>query len=432
MVVMTHRIHMGADLPSVKAGKPYTIVGYRQSVHDYSNVEMPSDARRCTHCHEQKTGAAQATAYLKPTRAACGACHDDVNFATGEKHANLIQISDRQCANCHTPDGEVEFDISVNGAHSIPQYSPNLAGIIFDLVSVTNATPGSRPQVSFSIKTKAGTPVAPAQMNRLSLILAGPTTDYAAYWSEDPRAKATANSDGTYSYTFNKAIPADAKGSYAIGIEGYRNYTLLPGTNKAVTVPDSGLNKLIYFSVDGSAVAPRRTSVSLDACNKCHAALALHGGPRNTVEYCVLCHNPVENDRTRRPAAAMPAQSIDLRTMIHKIHTGEELTYSYSVYGYGNVEHNYNEVRYPGDRRVCAQCHTEKSEQLPLAQGLLDVQDPRGLLNPVGPTAAACLSCHTTVYAASHALANTTRLGESCAACHGANAGFSVSRVHAR
>jgi hypothetical protein len=60
------------------------------------------------------------------------------------------------------------------------------------------------------------------------------------------------------------------------------------------------------------------------------------------------------------------------------------------------------------------------------------VSDPRGYLNPVGPETAACTACHAEVFAASHALANTTTLGESCAACHGPDREFSVDRVHAR
>jgi len=432
MVVLTHKIHMGRNLPSVKAGKPYIIIGHQQSVNDFSTVVFPADVRRCTFCHEQNTGAAQATAYLKPNRTACGACHDNVNFATGENHAGLPQISDNQCGFCHQPQGELEFDLSIKGAHTIPEFSESLAGIVFDLVSVSGAAPGSRPTVRYRIQTKVGTPVAPSEMNRLALVLAGPNTDYAAYWSEDPRSASTANPDGTWSYTFRTAIPADAKGSYTIGIEGYRNYTLLPGTLKQVTVRDAGLNKQIYFSVDGSPVMARRTSVSLDNCNKCHAFLSLHGGNRNTIGQCVLCHNPVENDRARRPASDMPPQSVDMRMMTHKIHTGEELAYDYSIYGFGGTKYTFNEVRYPGDRRNCTACHVNNSQQLPAPAGSLPVQDPRGLINPVGPESAACLSCHTTVYAASHALANTTQLGESCAACHGPNAEFSVNRVHAR
>jgi len=52
------------------------------------------------------------------------------------------------------------------------------------------------------------------------------------------------------------------------------------------------------------------------------------------------------------------------------------------------------------------------SEQLPLREGLLPSQAPRDLLNPQEPITAACLSCHTGRPAASHALTNTSRLGE--------------------
>ena len=118
--------------------------------------------------------------------------------------------------------------------------------------------------------------------------------------------------------------------------------------------------------------------------------------------------------------------------MIHKIHTGESLGSEYAIYGYGGSKHVFSEVRFPGDRRNCAACHVNNSQELPLPDGLLPVVDPRGLLNPDMPTTAACTGCHTTVYAASHALANTTRLGESCAACHGTSADFSVDKVHAQ
>ena len=61
---MVHKIHMGSQLPSVKAGKPYQIIGNQQSVHDYSTVVDPADVRRCEVCHEQNSGATQAMAYL--------------------------------------------------------------------------------------------------------------------------------------------------------------------------------------------------------------------------------------------------------------------------------------------------------------------------------------------------------------------------------
>jgi OmcA/MtrC family decaheme c-type cytochrome len=425
MPVMTHRIHMGENLPSVQAGKPFVIIGNSQSVHDFSDVVLPSDPSRCTFCHEQNTGAAQATAYLNPNRAACGACHDDVNFATGENHANLIQVSDNQCANCHTPDGEVEFDISIKGAHTVPTESRELKGVVFELLSVTNTRPGQNPTVRYSVKDKAGNVIPAAEMARVRFRIAGPNTDWGAQVQEDT-ANPTANSDGTYTYTMKYVVPANAKGNATLGVEGYRNVTLLAGTTEQMVVREFGYNKMLPFSTDGTAPVARRTIVSTDTCNKCHATLSAHGGNRNNAQYCGTCHNP---NAVTNPAAGstQPGTAYDYRLMIHRIHTGEELTIPYC---FGNT--CFNEVRYPGDRRVCTQCHVNDSQQLPLDAGLLPVKDPQGLLNPMGPETAACTTCHTSVYAASHALANTTSLGESCATCHGPNAEFSVNRSHAR
>jgi OmcA/MtrC family decaheme c-type cytochrome len=68
--IFAHKLHFGENLPSVKAGKPYQIIGFNNSVSDYSTVAYPSMAGtaptitiRCESCHEQNTGAAQATAY---------------------------------------------------------------------------------------------------------------------------------------------------------------------------------------------------------------------------------------------------------------------------------------------------------------------------------------------------------------------------------
>ena len=72
------------------------------------------------------------------------------------------------------------------------------------------------------------------------------------------------------------------------------------------------------------------------------------------------------------------------------------------------------------------------SEQLPLKGDRLNVTDPRGWLPTAGPVTAACTSCHGSKDTASHALVNTSLLGESCAACHGEGLEFAVSKAHAR
>ncbi len=434
--VMVHKIHMGADLPSVKAGKAYQIIGFQQTVADFSTVEFPANARRCEVCHEPRPGgskdavAAQKNNYLKPNRAACGACHDNVNFATGENHVDLPQVSDNLCSTCHVPEGELDYDASIKGAHMVATHSKSLPGVVFEILKVENGKPGQNPTVTFSVKDRSSNPILPSEMTRLALVTSlGATYDYPSFVSEDA-TKAT-GSGGVYTYTFQKAIPAEAQGTLAVGIEGYRNTKLLEGTKKEMTVRDAGINKIFYYAVTDAAPVPRRAVVSQAKCDSCHASLELHGSNRNQVEQCVICHNANGTDVDRRPAAQGPPESIHFKTMIHKIHSGEDLKTDFTVYGRGGPV-NFNEVRFPGDRRNCSKCHDNNSEQLPLREGLLPSQAPRGWFTPQQPITAACLSCHTGRPAASHALSNTSPLGEACETCHGPSADFAINRVHAR
>src|SRR2546428_10308872 len=113
-------------------------------------------------------------------------------------------------------------------------------------------------------------------MARLALMYTGSSSDCASPVTEDAR-QAQGSTDGTYRWTFQASLPADATGTYSVGIEGYRNVKLLPGTTKEMTARDAGANKVISFSVDGSTMQPRRTVVALANCNSCHYSLSLHG-----------------------------------------------------------------------------------------------------------------------------------------------------------
>jgi OmcA/MtrC family decaheme c-type cytochrome len=426
MAVMAHKIHMGEELPSVIAGTPYQIIGHGGSVVDFSKVVFPADPRRCTFCHEQNTGAAQKLAYLKPNIAACGACHDNVDFATGANHRDIVQTSSKECVLCHQAQGEIEFDGSVTGAHTIPEFSAQLPGVVIELKSITNTAPGAKPTVTFTLQDKSGNAIPFSEMARVRFQVAGPNTDYPTTTTGTVAAPTT-NADGSLSWTFTTSpIPAGSKGSFTLGVEAYRNITIQTRTDTTQVIRDFCLNVQLPFSVDGSAVVARRTTVSTDLCNKCHAFLALHGGNRNTVGECVMCHNP--NATAANPDGAdLPKNSIDFPVMVHRIHTGENLTIPYKI-----GSSNFNEVLFPGDRRRCNACHVSNSQLLPLQSGLLQVQDPNGYISPEGPATAACTGCHTTIEAASHADINTGRLGESCTVCHGGTADFSVDKVHAQ
>jgi OmcA/MtrC family decaheme c-type cytochrome len=432
MPVLIHKIHMGQNLPSVKAGTPYRI-WHRGAWSDFSDVAFPSgtdELQTCTVCHQN---APQADNYKTvPTQAACGACHDDVNFATGKNHSsgNIVQLDDHQCNYCHIPQGTIEYDNSIVGAHTVGTRSSQLPGVKFTIVRVDNAKPGQKPTVTFTVKDGKGNTVDITTMSSLSLVMAGPTTDYNGYTSEDAR-KATLTG-GQFAYTFATALPASAAGTYVVGIEGYNNVTIYPGTAKTQTVRDVGFNQVFYFSVDGSKVAARRQVVNQATCTGCHNKMMFHGGFRQNIEYCVVCHNPQMTDSAMRAKGDTP-ESINFKTMIHKIHTGADLATQFTVMGHGNSVNNYNDVGYVGDRRDCSQCHLPGTNQVPLPAGAASQVAPRDYLNPLPPTAGACLSCHTTQAAAAHAAINISpTLGEACAACHSTTSEASVDKVHAR
>ena len=214
-----------------------------------------------------------------------------MNFATGANHAGGPQVSDNQCSICHIPQGELEFDASIKGGHTVPEDSASLHGLVLGITKVDNGTAGKQPTVTFTVKDKSGAAVPLSQLNNLSLVMAGPTSDYGytsfgpdvtspGYVSESATG-AQCDSAGTCAYTFQHAIPADAKGSFAIGIESRRTETLLAGTTTQMDVRYAGANKVFYFSVDGSAVQPRRAPVQTASCNQCHFFLSFHGDNRN-------------------------------------------------------------------------------------------------------------------------------------------------------
>jgi len=90
-------------------------------------------------------------------------------------------------------------------------------------------------------------------------------------------------------------------------------------------------------------------------------------------------------------------------------------------------------VHYPGDLRNCEACHLEGTYTVDaIPEGALPTYSPAAAIPEMEPITATCLSCHDGDATASHALANTSSLGESCDTCHGDGKTYSVTRVHAR
>jgi len=420
-----HRIHMGSSLPSVVAGGTFEITN-SFGVSNYSTVIDPAGAQRCEVCHQQTTGAAQATAFMKnPSRAACGSCHDDVNFVTGKNHPGGFQTDDTQCANCHIPQGETPFDASIMGAHVMTTdtaafyaRNPNtlLSGINLAITGVTNNNAGSAPVVAFTLLDNNKNPLALTALGSLSFTMAGPTTDFGytifgaanagtpGYVTESAQTAAKCDAKGNCTYAFTNVIPAKAVGTYAIGGEARITQTILPGTTSSQSVEYGAFNPVSYFPVDGSPVETRRTIVQMANCNTCHVALSEHGGLRSNVQYCVFCHNPSNTDASTRVTATVASdkaaspQGINFNLLVHRIHNGVNVTANggkpFIVVGHGGSHNDFSGVLFPGlsptgspaDLANCAFCHVNSSEQNALSlTGLNPVTDPQGLINPVQP-----------------------------------------------
>jgi OmcA/MtrC family decaheme c-type cytochrome len=341
-----------------------------------------------------------------------------------------------------------------------------LAGINLTITSVTNALAGQAPVVKFTVQDNKANNIPLSQLGTLQFTMAGPTTDYGytSFGSDtastpgyvtESAVKAPCDSSGNCTYAFTHAVPAAATGTYTIGGEARITVTVLAGTTSSQSVTLAASNPVVNFSVDGSAVAPRRTVVALSNCNGCHVDLMEHGGLRNNNEYCVLCHNPSNTDASQRPNAVapyktQPAQGINFNLLVHHLHDGVNAATNpngppknpYIVVGYMGSTNNFSGILFPvmspaGDATYmqdCSICHTNSSEQnLPI--GLNPVQDPQGWIqgatgNPVQPASSACSGCHVSEGESAHFLANTDVLGESCNVCHAAGAQFAVDAVH--
>ncbi len=462
--VMAHKIHMGSQLPSVIAGTPYQVRlpggGYR----DFSTVVDPADPRRCEVCHSQTPARPRRKFHDQAHPGSLRRLSRRREFRHGDKHAGGFQTDDKQCANCHIPKGETPFDASILGAHVVPTdtaalYPPNpntlIGGLAVAITGVTNNNGRTKPPWRFTLKDLDGKPISLTDptLEDIQFTMSGPTSDYGfANFGSDVTTPGYVGEDGTQgscdgsgncTYTFQHAIPANATGTYVIGVESERLENVLTGFHGTQQIESGTRNSLFYFSVDGSKVTPRRSVVAETNCNGCHVNLVLHGNRRNDPQYCVLCHNPADTDFSQIPQGGTP-QTINMAVMVHRIHDGANAAADnpkapYIIYGHGGRKLDFSDVGYPamsptGSTQYmqnCSMCHVNGSEaNLPL--GLNQVTDPQGWINPVQPIASACSGCHVAKDAAAHFLANTDALGESCTVCHASGAQFDVDKMHAQ
>ena len=181
-------------------------------------------------------------------------------------------------------------------------------------------------------------------------------------------------------------------------------------------------------------------------CNQCHVHLTLHGNRRNDPQYCVLCHNPSDTDFLAN-ASPRGQSGADHQLRSHgSPHSRRRERRSrlaarpYIVAGFGGSTARFLRRAFPGhepNRQTPPICKTARCATSTAASRICRIGTESGhrsaRLDQSGAApSSACSGCHVSKPEASHFLANTNSLGESCTVCHAAGAQFAVDAEHAQ
>jgi decaheme c-type cytochrome, OmcA/MtrC family len=351
---LVHKIHQGKDL--VKENYNYANVAFNNKGYSM----LGGGQRMCSKCHDN-TKAAQADNWkAKPSRMACGACHDGINWATGTGttladkaeglgkatgHWGKAQADDSACAICHRADMTVANHQTENVTKHNPTVAAGLKNISYEIKSAAVNATTNNTTVVFRVLVD-GAPAtfkapAAAMANPLdgftgapSFLLAYATdatatdgistpADYTNAGNKQAQAisvsianlldtaKATDGSlsapdaNGYYTATLlgtgTKKFPVGAK-MRAVALQGYFTQVSPAAARHAISV---------VKEVTGDAV--RRKVVDPDKCSNCHEWFEGHGGNRVfQTQVCVMCHVPgLATSGRQIPDATMNTWSFD-------------------------------------------------------------------------------------------------------------------------
>lgn len=400
-----HKIHMGKELPKAETS---SLVQFEAT--------YPQDIKNCAKCHR---GTDKDNWKTKPTRKACGSCHNNVNFATGANHLGGAKADDKACTLCHTATDIVGFHVTVdptgsstrggypvNTADNVPTPGfPSGQGPAIPLASQLGNLPDGVYKMNFEIKQvtvggaagakkatvvyrilKDGQPVTFNATGFLIPNVDGTPSIYVDYavaqdgisepadWTNNFNASvkqirdgANGNSQtgpdssGYYTATLATIIPDAAKlVTAAIGIN-YQGFVQLnhPKYPNGIRLREP---QFVMKTADGYKA--RRTIVSNAKCNNCHGQLGVspsfHSGARNNGEGCAMCHNYSISNATGHIGAAYfygGGWSISAKDLIHGIHGSAKRTQAYSYEATADNPGGFKEVTYPGILKNCEQCH---------------------------------------------------------------------------
>lgn len=431
---------------------------------DYSEITYPQDLMNCRKCHNGENAATVDGDNWKnvPNMAACGACHFNVNFATGENHAGGAQTSNSGCAGCHSAESVETYHTSISATPNNPNVPAGLSsfayeiaearvsgsnvleidlsvlrdGIAMDLLNLPSDL-GSSPSFLFGYSAGPQDGIAsPIDYNNLGQSVGQPASASLVTLIDGGSVTASGTS-GVFTVTVPDAFPVGAT-MRAVSLQSRFNQIVGEETIDRPTLS-------VVKPVTGDA--ERRLIVDPAKCGNCHEWLSLHGGSRivgaatdpTQPLVCTICHNPnlSSSGRTIDPAtqtisedviAAVgddpliyPERAQNLRDLVHGIHASGRRTEDFefvrnrTASGITGFYFDWSEVTYPGVLNDCLTCHVEGTYQLPLPDGVLATTERTTTGDPAEDTA--------TVTAARGTVPNGTDLvntpaASSCFMCH--------------
>jgi OmcA/MtrC family decaheme c-type cytochrome len=523
---MVHKIHSAKLLASqagAGGGENYTI-----RTDDLSDIGFPQDLRNCTVCHTGANPATPQGDNWKtrPSREACLTCHAsnpgsdwyNVHFVINsnrDPNATATLLTDTACAGCHIPGSAIAPErVHFNQVQAdAALYKMNIESAVFDPAArVVNvkyflsnpANGGTAYNLVTPDCTGSGSTLAcsgNAKFGNLRFYLAYEsmvgqplgTTEFTSYNNGGSTANVYAYkgvNDGGNHYTASIPVPADTPASVVQGTGRVISIGQVKEPQlaaQAATDPRPAVSPQVllnvgvqHTSVDlaltGSLVA-RRQVVSTEKCNVCHGMLgtasgsntldnAFHGGARNQVEACVVCHDPNRMSTTIMTNGLALNESFQFKRMIHGIHGNAERTYPFThgnaVQGVFNkdgtsatggaplastVENYAAEVAYPQASLNCNACHVNDSYKVDRSPLGAVVSKPAAVTDPmqwkvISPKAATCTSCHDSPTAIGHVTsfgnasygdrtqAQSLQTQEACTDCHAPGVFKGVDIVH--
>lgn len=428
-----HGVHMGEALNNTF-----------NSDHDtgdfaiYTDVVFPKDVRNCDSCHVDDSWKTE------PSRLACGTCHDDtwfgnsdempVNYA--ESHAGGAQASDDNCALCHTSADTGDLAIPVvHFVDTSTEYVVKLS--LSDPASGTHYVAGETPTLTIVISdATTGEILDPStitedEWSRVRLQVSGPRHETVPVLTT---ASADNSKSGSTSYIYNDLRVRTEAGKedprltrtateliYQLDdVDGLEAGTYTVFVQARHVNRPSSLD-LINFQVE----TPTEEMEIATNCVDCHGETNMHGSYpfKLAPDLCESCHD-IENqlegktgwDDSNWGYGAQP-----LVKRVHGIHNGKYLDKPEEIHGEEDAEH-YSGIIFPQDVRNCVKCHSESNAW---------TEEPSRL---------ACLACHDTDEAQTHASLQTTDPTplqpwsgdevETCVVCHGEGKEFAPVIVH--